>query len=295
MTGLRERLAREQEVLLLDGGLGSELIAMGLASGQAPEGWVLELPGRIEEVHRRYVEAGADVIHSSTFGATRPKLDSAGVGAARCDEVNRGAVALARRAAGGRCLVAGDVGPTGELFAPMGSATEEQLDEAFAEQVGLLAEAGVDLISIETMFDLREARSALRAARATGLPVICSMTFDTKKRGNFTMVGDRLGPALQTLAADGADAVGLNCTVTPEQMIPMVREAREAVDVPLAAQPNAGQPRATGEGIVYDAAPEPFAAGLLQMVDIGARIVGGCCGSNPRFIRAARDALDRRA
>jgi 5-methyltetrahydrofolate--homocysteine methyltransferase len=283
----------ERRVLLLDGGTGSQYIAMGLEQGRAPEWWNLEHPDRVTAVHRGYVEAGSDIIQTNTFGGNPPKLESVGLGG-RCREVNTRAAGHARAAAGPGTLVAGDVGPTGQLFPPMGDATEQQLEQAFTEQVQALAAGGVDLISIETMFDLREALAAVRAARSTGLPIFASMTFDAKKRGFFTMVGDRIGPSLNALAEAGAHVVGLNCTVGSEQMLAMVREARQEVERPLVAQPNAGQPHATPDGVVYDAEPEPFARDLIRIVEAGARVVGGCCGSNPDFIRAARAALDAR-
>jgi len=289
-TPLAERLQRE--VLLLDGGMGSLFIAMGLHSGQAPEGWVIEHPERITEAHHQYVEAGSDIIQTCTFGASAPKLKDAGL-SGRCAEINARAVELAR-AAGGEAQVAGDMGPTGKLFPPMGDATEELLAEAFGEQAQALCRAGVDLITIETMYDLREALSATRAAVATGLPVFASMTFDAKKRGFFTIVGDRIDASMQALAGAGATAVGLNCTVGSDAMLPMVEQAVSAVDVPVVAQPNAGQPRVTPQGVVYDADPHSFCADLLAMVDAGARVVGGCCGSDPDFIRRARAALDER-
>ena len=291
MTGdLAQRLAAGDR-LLLDGGLGTRLIAMGLEQGRAPEWWVLEHPDRIEQVHRGYVEAGSDVIHTCTFGASPPKLASVRL-QGRCDEVNLKAAEIALRAAGGAVMVAGDVGPTGMMFPPMGEATGDALREAYRQQVEQLARGGVDLISIETMFDLREAQAALEAALETGLPVLASMTFEAKKRGVFTIMGDALVPSLRALASAGATAVGLNCSVDPAQMIPMVEQAAAAIEAPLVAQPNAGQPQVTAEGVTYDAHPEPFAADLMQMVRLGARIVGGCCGTDPAFIRAARLALD---
>lgn len=283
----------EQEVLLLDGGMGSLFIAMGLEQGQAPEWWVLEHPDRVTSAHRQYVEAGCDIIQTCTFGASPLKLESVGLGG-RCEEVNAAAARLAREAAEPGTLVAGDLGPTGKLFAPMGDADEEQLVEAFTRQARALAEAGVDLISIETMFDLREARAAVRGAVASGLPIFASMTFDVKKRGFFTIVGDRVGPSLQALADAGAAAVGLNCTVGSQEMIPIVQEACAQVRAPVVAQPNAGQPRVTTSGVVYDADPDAFCADLMAMVAAGARVVGGCCGTDPDFLRRARAALDGR-
>jgi 5-methyltetrahydrofolate--homocysteine methyltransferase len=280
-----------QRVLLLDGGLGSLLMAAGLERGRAPEWWNLEHPERVGAAHRGYVDAGSDLIHTNSFGASPPKLHAAGLGD-RCREVNARAVTIARNACGTSTLVAGDVGPTGLLLAPVGQATTEEMTDAFREQAAALAEAGADLISIETMYDLREALAALGAARATGLPVLASMTFEARKRGFFTIMGDPLGAALAALANAGAEAVGCNCSVTSSVMVGMVSEACRSVRTPIVAQPNAGQPRVTPEGTVYDASPEEFARDVVAMVEAGARLVGGCCGTTPEFIACARVALD---
>jgi len=291
---LARRLQRG--VLLLDGGLGTMLISRGLPPGQAPEAWLLAHPERVREVHQRYVAAGCHLVHTASFGGSRPKLAAAGLGE-EVREVNRRAVALAREVAPeGEVLVAGDVGPTGRLLPPMGDAVEAELEAAFAEQCSLLAEAGAELLSIETMYDLREALAALRAALATGLPVLCSMTFEAKRRGAFTMVGDPLAASLLALRDAGAHAVGLNCSVTSEPMLAMVAEARAALGpvVAIVAQPNAGQPRPTPEGVVYDEDPARFAADLCAMADAGAQLLGGCCGTDDRFLAAARSALGAR-
>ena len=281
----------DSRILLLDGGMGSMLIARGLVAGRAPEWWVIEHPDRIADAHRAYAEAGADVVHAVTFGANPVKLAVVGLHE-RAEEVNRRAVALARDACPDDTLIAGDLGPTGKFFPPMGDATEERLREVYTSQVGWLADAGVDLLSIETMYDLREAKAAVEAARTTELPVLASMTFDRRKRGFFTLVGDRVVPSLQALREAGADAVGFNCSVESAPMIDLVHEAAAGVDAPLLAQPNAGQPRPPPDGVVYDADEGQFVADLLQMVEAGARIVGGCCGTDPSFIAAARHALD---
>jgi methionine synthase I (cobalamin-dependent) len=277
--------------LLLDGGMGSLLIAAGLERGRAPEHWVLERPERVEAAHCAYVEAGSGAVQTNTFGASPPKLAASGL-EGRCRDVNRLAVSVAKSAAAGRALVAGDVGPTGLLRPPMGQATEPDFLRAFREQVSALAEAGADFISIETMFDLVEALAALEAAVETGLPVVASMTFEKKKRGFFTIMGNPLLDSLKALESGGADAAGFNCSVTSGVMLEMVREAAPSLGVPLAAQPNAGQPRAVPEGITYDASPEAFAGDLAAMALSGARILGGCCGTDPGFIRRARTALD---
>lgn len=279
-------------VLLLDGGLGTYFIAMGLEQGRGPESWNLEHPERVKEVHQRYVDAGSDIIHANTFGGSPLKLASSGL-AGKCSEINLAAVDLARQAAGASVLVAGDVGPTGLFLPPMGEATEGQLEDALREQVQALARSGVDLISIETMYDLREALAAVRAARESGLAVLCSMTFEVRPRGVFTIMGNRLGPSLQALHEAGATAVGFNCTVTSDTMVPMVEQAHAQLPhVPLVAQPNAGQPIPTSSGVRYDADPGRFAADIDKMIRAGARLVGGCCGTDDTFIRAIRKVID---
>jgi 5-methyltetrahydrofolate--homocysteine methyltransferase len=286
---LRARL--KEKVLLLDGGMGSLLMAAGLERGHAPESWVLEHPDRVEGAHRGYVQAGSDIIQTDTFGGSTPKLRAAGLDG-RCREINARAVEIARRAAGSAALVAGDIGPTGLMLPPVGDATVGEMRQALAEQADALATAGADLISIETMFDLREALAALSAARATGLAVLASMTFEPRKRGFFTIMGNPLASSLAALAEAGADAVGFNCSVTSQVMGAMVDEARRTITVPIVAQPNAGMPRVTAEGTVYEESPDAFAGGLVAMVNAGANLVGGCCGTTPEFIARAREALD---
>jgi methionine synthase I (cobalamin-dependent) len=277
-------------VLLLDGGMGSLLIAAGLQQGTAPEAWLFERPEAVLDAHRAYAEAGSDVLHTNTFGGTPPKLKASGL-EGRCAVVSRRAVELARQAASGRALVAGDMGPTGLMRPPVGQASEEDYFAAYAEQAAALTDAGADLLSIETQYDLTEALAAVRAAVATGLPVLASMTFEKKKRGFFTIMGDPLSPSLRRLAEAGAHAVGLNCSVTSSVMLEMVLEVLPALTMPLAAQPNAGQPRVTPDGVTYDADPEAFARDLLAMARAGARLLGGCCGTGPAFVREARRLL----
>jgi len=274
--------------------MGTLLFQMGLETGKAPESWLFEEPEKVEQVHRAYVEAGSDIIQTNTFGATPTKLAAAGL-EGQCRVLNSRALHIARSASGGKTLVAGNIGPTGRLFPPMGTATEEELYTEFRMQAEALAAGGADLLNIETMFDLREAICAVRAASATGLVVFASMTFEKMKKGHFTMVGDRIGPSLMALRDAGAQVVGMNCSVTPATMLPMIREAIECFDGSIIAQPNAGDPHQTPDGIEYDADPVSFAGSLLDMVEAGAAVVGGCCGSTPDFIRESRKALDIRA
>jgi methionine synthase I (cobalamin-dependent) len=282
--------------LVLDGGLGSMLIAKGLAAGQAPEAWVLERPDEVAAVHRAYVEAGSDAVHTCTFGATPIRLKSFGL-ADDCERINRGAVELARQAAAR--YVIGDVGPTGEYLPPVGAGDEQAWAEAFRAQGRALAAAGVDALHVETMSDLNEAMVALTALRevAPDIPLLVSLTFDRNKRGFFTVMGNPVVAALEQLAAGGADGVGANCSITSEVMRELVDVVRDssvdrAETVPLCVQANAGQPRITAEGVAYDQSPQEFAADTAEMVRLGARAVGGCCGTDPTFISALCLRLD---
>ncbi len=286
-----KQLSDSERPLLLDGGMGSLLIASGLARGEPPEAWNLNHPDRVESAHRAYVEAGSDVVHTNTFGGTAPKLASRHFDD-RVVEVNAAGVKLARSAGRSDTLVAGDVGPTGLLFPPMGDTNEIALRELFRVQVRALADAGADLISIETMYDLREARAALDAALETSLPVFTSMTFDRKKRGVFTIVGDPMVSALSALAKAGATAVGLNCSVTSDVMVGMVAELADNLQVPLVVQPNAGSPRATSSGVVYDLDRPAFVDDIHTMIRAGAQIVAGCCGTDPETISMLRASID---
>ncbi len=260
------------------------LISRGLAPGMAPETWNLEHPDRVLEVHEAYVAAGAEAVHTNTFGGSPLRLQAFGL-ADRCAEIQDAGVRLVRQA--GARWVLGDIGPAGDYLAPVGQADPAAWRVSFATQARALAEAGVDGLHIETMSDLREATVALEAAlEATGgaLPVLVSMTFGRRRRGFFTVMGDRVGPALAALEAAGASAVGANCSVTSVDMGDLAAEALDAVDVPVLLQPNAGQPRLEGDSLHYDQAPEAFAAEVADFARCGVRGVGGCCGTDPRFI-----------
>ncbi len=282
----------EERPLLLDGGLGSAVMARGLPRGTPPEAWVLERPEEIQAVHRGYVEAGSDAVQTCTFGASPVRLAAFGLDR-HCEELNRRAVDLAR-ASGARFVVA-DVGPTGEYLPPVGSGDEERWREAFSRQARALAAAGVDAFHVETMSDLREAKMAFAAIRqeAPGLPVMVSLTFDHKRRGFFTVMGDPLVPSLRALAEAGAVAVGANCSLTSPQMAELVAEALVGVDAPLVVQPNAGAPEALPDGsFTYAQTAEEFARDLAAFAAAGVAVVGGCCGTEHRFIAALRRHLD---
>jgi methionine synthase I (cobalamin-dependent) len=289
----RDRI-RERRAILLDGGLGSALIARGLQLGTPPESWNLERGNAVSEVHRDYVVAGSEAVHTNSFGANPVRLAAYGL-AERCEEINRASVMLAR-AAGPRFVI-GDVGPTGEYLPPVGHGDVEAWRAAFERQGRVLAESGIDAFHVETMSDLREARAALEALRAVapGIPVMVSMTFDRKKRGFFTLMGDPLVASLNALAGAGAIAVGANCSIASLDMRSLVDEALPGVETPLVAQPNAGRPQQTGDGSFhYAQLPDEFAADMTAIAARGVSAVGGCCGTDDRYIAALHLRLGAR-
>jgi methionine synthase I (cobalamin-dependent) len=290
MSAFVDRL-RAGPALLLDGGLGSMLIARGLVGGRPPESWNEERPEDVTAVHRAYVESGSEAIHTNSFGGHPVRLASAGL-AERCEAIQLAAVRLARAAA--PCFVIADVGPSGEYLPPVGHADVAEWRSGFERQGRALAEAGPDALHVETMSDLREALVALEALQAVAprLPVIVSMSFERKKRGFFTMMGNPLVASLGALAEAGADAVGVNCTLSSPHMRDLAVELRAALEAPLVIQPNAGQPQLTAEGVRYAQQPEQFAEDMASVAALGVAAVGGCCGTDPRFIKALRERLD---
>lgn len=288
--GVRERLAAG-ELLLADGATGTLLMEAGLPPGTPPELWNVEFPDHIVGVHRRYLEAGAEILLTNTFGGSRIKLARAGYGE-RVVELNRAAAELAGRAAAGRAFVAGDLGPTGELMAPLGPLTPEAAEEAFAEQAAALAAGGVDLLWVETMMDLAEARAAIRGARrASDLPLFCSLSFGPRGR---TMMGVEAGRAAAELWPLGLAAIGANCGEGIDVVEPVLRAMRAALpDAPLIAKPNAGLPKLVAGRTVYDMAPAEFGRRMKDFVALGAQVVGACCGSTPAHIAALATAVGR--
>lgn len=279
-------LARTRTVLF-DGAMGTELMARGLGLGDLPELWNVDKPGLVREVHAAYFAAGADVVSTNSFGGSPLKLAAHGL-ESRAFELNRAAARLAREAAPEGRFVAGSIGPTGKFLMPQGPSTEAEFEAAFAEQVRGLEAGGVDVLIVETQYDLREALSAVRAARRVSkLPVFVTMTFNARPRGFFTLMGDTVGRSATELERAGASAFGANCTLASDQMAACVRACREATALPLIAQANAGQPVAGADGLVsYTQSLEEYVRHVPDIVRAGAVFVGGCCGTDPSFIRA---------
>jgi 5-methyltetrahydrofolate--homocysteine methyltransferase len=275
------------QVLLADGAIGTELQNLGLEPGACAELWNVERPNDVANVHRAYVAAGAQLITTNTFRANRFALDHYGLGT-RVREFNLGAVALAREAAGESALVMGSVGPFGGFLEPLGESTQAEVFETFAEQCSALVEGGVAAIIIETMTAPEELELAVRAAREAGARrVFACFAFDRVKGGYATMMGTSPRAATEAALRSGADAIGCNCGshLTLEAMAEIVGEMRSSCDLPIIAQPNAGQPEWDGTEIIYPQGPEEMAAGLPLIITAGANIVGGCCGTTPEHIR----------
>ncbi len=282
-----EALLRGKNPVILDGGMGTMLQAKGLKLGEYPELAALEHPDWVKEIHRAYVEAGAQILCANTFGANREKLRRTGK---TVEEVIPASIALAKEAAAGRALVALDMGPTGQLLEPTGSLDFETAVDIFAQEVRAAVKAGADLVMIETMTDLQECRAALLAVKENSdLPVMVSLTYEERGR---TFLGHAPAAAALTLEGMGADVIGVNCSLGPREMPPLVEELRRWTTLPISIKPNAGLPDPGGAG--YDITPEEFAAAMGELTKLGVKCYGGCCGTTPEYIALLKQALEGR-
>ncbi len=290
MSGFLERL-NAGKVLVADGATGTNLQKVGLGAGMHAEDWVLDCPEKILALEKAFVAAGSDIILTCTFGATPPRMKGARH-ADKTAEINRRAAELAREAAstGKDVLVGGSMGPLGQLLKPYGPVTVEEARTAFAEQARALAEGGVDLLVIETHFAFEEAMAAYEAARSvTDLPIVVSFSYD---RGTRSMMGAKPADVIKKYRAMGAALVGANCGTTLENMETIVKEyATVEPGFPLWAKPNAGMPRLEDGQTFYDVTPDGMAAYASKYAALGARVVGGCCGSTPDHVAAIARAV----
>jgi 5-methyltetrahydrofolate--homocysteine methyltransferase len=286
-------LLAEPGPILADGAMGTMLFANGLQFGDPPEVWNLAHPDVVRRIQRGYLEAGSRILLTNTFGANRLRLGLHGL-SERVDELNRTAAILARaevNAAGGTALVAGDIGPSGEIVQPLGTLDYDIAVDVFREQAASLAAGGVDLIWIETMSDLNEMKAAIEGVRrvAPGIALVTTMTFDTR---GHTMMGVSPEQAVEAMVAWGADAVGGNCGNGPDELVPVIERMRAVdPDAVLVAKSNAGMPELVDMRAVYRADPSSMAGYGVQLQEAGARIVGACCGSSPDHLRAMNAAL----
>ena len=274
-------LSDEKRIILYDGAMGTMLQKHGLKPGERPDAMNITSPLAVESVHRMYVEAGSDIVCTNTFGANAAALKGTGYSSA---EIIEAAVAIAKRACAGKAKVALDIGPTGALLEPIGDLEFDMAYELFREQAVAGERAGADFAAIETMSDPEELRAAILAVKEnTGLPVFATMTFDKTGRTYLGCTPERLAEIAESL---GVAAVGVNCSIEPAGMYSTVKRTAAATSLPLIVKLNAGLP--DGETGLYSLGPAEFAQQMAPFMEIGARIIGGCCGTTPEYIRELR-------
>ena len=279
----------KKDPVLLDGATGTNLQKAGMPVGVCPEQWILENSEVLIDLQKRYVEAGTDILFAPTFTASRIKLKEYGL-EDHLEEMNRKLVALSKEAAKGtNALVAGDLTMTGEQLYPLGDLMFEDLVDVYKEQAKIIAEAGADLFVVETMMSLQECRAAVLAIREVcALPVMVSLTYNEDGR---TLYGTDPVTAVVVMQRLGADAVGMNCSTGPEAMLEPIAKMAEYATIPLLAKPNAGMPELIDGQTVFNVEPEEFAEVGKKLVEEGAAIIGGCCGTTPEHIRALKEAV----
>ncbi len=293
---LRERI--KQGLFLLDGAMGTQLIARGIEVGKCSDYLNVELPDVVSDIHRSYFEAGSDAVITNTFGANKYALGRHGL-AEEASKINSAGAQIARRAAGQERYVLGDIGPSGDFLEPLGSLKPEELKEAFARQAKALLDGGVDGFIIETMTALEEVAVAIEAVKSVsgGVPVLASMSFDRAGDDFKTMMGVDVEAAVAKIVSSGVDAVGFNCgTVSLNEYIDLADKFVSTVkalgkDVLIYAEPNAGKPELVEDQAVYKVSPEDFAAAVEKIHSAGVNIIGGCCGTSPAHIRATAEKL----
>jgi 5-methyltetrahydrofolate--homocysteine methyltransferase len=283
---------RSGPVLIADGAMGSFLMERGLRPGECPESFNLERPEVLREVAALYLDAGAEIVQTNTFGGSPLKLAAYGLDD-KAEEINRAAAEAVREAVGDGAYVSGSCGPSGRTLEPYGDTSPDEVRESFRRQASALVGAGVDVLCVETMIDLEEAKLAVEAARSVSanIPVMATMTFDATPRGFFTIMGNDVASAAAGLTGAGADVVGSNCGNGIENMIEIAREFRACTDAPMLIQSNAGLPEMVGGRVVYGETPEFMAGKARELVELGVNIVGGCCGTTPAHTRALRRTL----
>ena len=286
--GLLERL-RSGEILCGDGAWGTELMARGLRPGDSPEALNLSNPEALAEVARLYVDAGADLITSNTFGGSPLKLEAYSLDG-EAEKINAAAIEVLKPVVTGEAYISASIGPPGKLLTPYGDTEPERIAGSFSRQIGAVIEAGADIVCVETMIDLTEAQLAVIAARtiSSEIPIIATMT----QRGYFTTMGVPIERACEGLVEAGADIVGSNCGNGIDRMLEIASEFVNRSPVPVIIQSNAGVPEIRGGEVVYPESPDFMAARVPQLIDLGVAIIGGCCGTGPDHVRALRTAID---
>lgn len=284
-------LKDDSKTILFDGAMGTELIKRGLEPGKVPDILNIEEPNTILEIHRSYYDAGSDMCQSNTFGSTPLNLRRYGL-EDRIHEIIEKALNNIQKACPTDRLIVGDIGPTGEFRPPVGEASSEDWHSSFVTQTKLL-EKGVDLFHIETISDLEEILTAIRALKEVSKkPIIASITYKKTKKGFFTIMGDSLEKCIKSLENEKVDVIGANCTLGSSEMLDLVKQSVSLTKIPISAKPNAGQPRIEGIRTFYDQPIKEFTRDIQEMINIGVKIVGGCCGTSPETISEIRKIID---
>jgi 5-methyltetrahydrofolate--homocysteine methyltransferase len=288
----QEWLKDKSKIVLFDGAFGTELIKRGLKPGRVPDILNIEDPDKISEIHKSYYDAGSDMCQTNTFGSTplnlrRHNLED------KIHEIIEKAIDNIKKVCPSGRLIVGDVGPTGEFRPPVGEASSEEWYRSFKMQAKLL-ERGVNLYHVETISDLEEILTAIRAIKeVSNKPIIASITYKKTKRGFFTIMGDSLEKCINALESENVDVIGANCTIGSSDMLDLVKQAIEMTNIPISAKPNAGQPRIEGLETFYDQPIKDFVKDIEQIINLGAKIVGGCCGTSPETVNEIRKTIDK--
>ena len=290
----RDWLNNKSKIILFDGGMGSEVFKRGIKPGMLPDTLNFEQPDIIYEIHKAYYDAGADMCQSNTFGSSFINLENHNEGD-KIREINLRGLENIKKACPPNRLIVADIGPSGEFRPPVGKASPDQWVSSFKKQAVIL-EDGIDLWHIETMSDIEEMKAALEAVTSISKkPIISSMTYKKTKKGFYTIMGDSLEKCVQFQEDQQVDVVGANCTLGSDQMVDLMKDLKALTYKPISVKPNAGQPRITDDNFaVYDQPIKDFVNDIGEMIQLGAKIVGGCCGTSPTTIREIRKLIDSR-
>ncbi len=281
------------EILVADGAMGTMLFNKGLKPGEPPESVNLNNPEYLEEIAQAYLDAGADIIETNTFGGSPLKLAEYGL-KDKTEEINRIAVERVRKVIGNKAYISGSVGPSGKILKPYGDTNPEDIYQSFQRQIKSLINSGVDLLCIETMTDLHEATLVVKAVKSFSfeMPVMATMTFDETPRGFYTIMGVCIRDAVTGLIEAGADIIGSNCGNGIENMIKIAHEFKKLTTLPIIIQSNAGIPEMKEGKLIYSESSEFFGEKTKEFIEVGVSIIGGCCGTTPEYIQAIRKVID---